>query len=34
MSDGIIFAWGVLAFLLAVGPLTVAAYYDYKRGPR
>lgn len=30
MSDGFIFAWGVVAFLLAVGPLTFAAYYDYK----
>lgn len=34
MSDTIIFVWGLLAFLLAVGPLTLAAYYDYKHGPR
>jgi hypothetical protein len=30
MSDTLIFGWGVLAFLLAVGPLTYAAYLDYK----
>ncbi len=34
MSDGFIFAWGLLAFLLAVGPLTIAAYKDFKRGSR
>jgi hypothetical protein len=28
MSDSIIFIWGIIAFLLAVGPLTVAAYLD------
>ena len=28
MSDTWIFLWGLLAFLLAVGPLMVAAYLD------
>ncbi len=28
MSDFWIFMWGLLAFLLAVGPLMVAAYLD------
>ena len=30
MSDTFIFMWGFLAFLLAVGPLLVAAYLDYR----
>jgi len=30
MSDFWIFVWGILAFLLAVGPLMVAAYLDYQ----
>jgi hypothetical protein len=30
MSDTLIFIWGLLAFLLAVGPLMVAAYLDYR----
>jgi hypothetical protein len=28
MSDTLIFLWGLLAFLLAVGPLMVAVYLD------
>ena len=30
MSDVWIFIWGILAFLLAVGPLMVVAYLDYR----
>ena len=30
MSNTFIFIWGLLAFLLAVGPLMVAAYLDYR----
>jgi hypothetical protein len=30
MSDGLLFIWGFIAFLFAVGPLTVAVYYDRK----
>ena len=30
MSNTLIFIWGLLAFLLAVGPLMVAAYLDYR----
>ena len=30
MSDLWIFIWGILAFILAVGPLMVAAYLDYQ----
>lgn len=30
MSDLAIFIWGLFAFLLAVGPLVVAAYLDYR----
>lgn len=30
MSDGWIFIWGIIAFLFAVGPLTVAAYLDLR----
>ena len=30
MSDTWIFIWGLLAFLLAVGPLAVAAYLDFR----
>ena len=30
MSDFWILIWGILAFLLAVGPLMVAAYLDYQ----
>ena len=30
MSDGILFIWGFIATLLAVGPLAVAAYLDWK----
>jgi hypothetical protein len=30
MSDTILFIWGVSAFLLAVGPLSVAVYLDMK----
>jgi hypothetical protein len=30
MSDIWIFIWGILAFVLAVGPLMVAAYLDRK----
>jgi len=32
MSDGLIFIFGVVAFLFAVGPLMVAAYLDYRDG--
>lgn len=30
MSDSILFIWGIIAFLFAVGPLSVAAYLDMK----
>ena len=30
MNDIFLFLWGLLAFLLAVGPLMVAAYLDNK----
>jgi hypothetical protein len=30
MSDTGLFIWGMIAFLLAVGPLSVAAYLDLK----
>lgn len=30
MSDFWIFVWGILAFLLAVGPLMVVAYLDFQ----
>jgi hypothetical protein len=30
MSDTWIFIWGLLAFLLAVGPLAVAGYLDFR----
>ncbi len=30
MSDSILFIWGIIAFLFAVGPLSVAAYLDIK----
>ena len=30
MSETWIFLWGLLAFLLAVGPLMVAAFLDYR----
>ena len=30
MSDLWIFIWGMLAFIMAVGPLTLAAYLDYR----
>ncbi len=30
MSDTILFAFGLLAFSVAVGPLMVAAYLDYR----
>lgn len=30
MNETWIFLWGILAFLLAVGPLTVAAFLDYR----
>jgi len=30
MSDSIIFIWGIIAFLFAVGPLGVAAYLDMR----
>jgi hypothetical protein len=30
MNEIWIFAFGLLAFLLAIGPLAVAAYLDYK----
>jgi len=30
MNETYIFLWGLLAFLLAVGPLVVAAYLDNK----
>jgi hypothetical protein len=30
MSNFWIFIWGMFAFLLAVGPLVVAAYLDYR----
>ena len=30
MNDTWIFIWGLLAFLLAVGPLMVAAVLDYR----
>ena len=32
MSDGLILFWGALATLLAVGPLAVAAYLDWRDG--
>jgi hypothetical protein len=32
MNETWIFIWGILAFLLAVGPLLVAAYLDNKDG--
>ena len=32
MSDAWIFAFGVVAFLFAVGPLMVAAYLDFRDG--
>jgi hypothetical protein len=31
MSNAYLFAWGLLATLLAVGPLVVAAYLDSKK---
>lgn len=35
MSETALFAWGLIAFLLAVGPLVVAALLDYReRGHR
>lgn len=30
MNDSLIFVFGLVAFLLAVGPLAVAAYIDFK----
>ena len=30
MNDSLIFVFGLVAFLLAVGPLAVAAYLDFK----
>ena len=30
MSDGVIFIWGLIATILAVGPLAVAAYLDWR----
>jgi hypothetical protein len=30
MSDNLLFIWGLIAFLFAVGPLSVAAYLDTK----
>ena len=30
MSDLGIFIWGILAFIMAIGPLTIAAYLDYR----
>jgi hypothetical protein len=30
MSNGLLFTFGLVAFLLAVGPLAVAAYLDWK----
>lgn len=32
MSDAVIFIFGVIAFLFAVGPLMVAAYLEYRDG--
>lgn len=34
MSDALIFIFGLVAFLFAVGPLIVAAYLDFRRGIR
>ena len=31
MNDSLIFVFGLVAFLLAVGPLAVAAYIDLRR---
>jgi len=31
MSNVYLFAWGLFATLLAVGPLVVAAYLDFKK---
>ena len=30
MSDGLLFAFGFIATLFAIGPLAVAAYLDYR----
>jgi hypothetical protein len=30
MDENFILLWGTLAFILAVGPLTVAAFLDYR----
>lgn len=30
MSDTVLFIWGLIAFILAVGPLSVAAYLDLR----
>jgi len=30
MNDSIIFIWGLVATILATGPLSVAAYLDWK----
>lgn len=30
MSETTLFVWGVVAFTLAVGPLIVAAYLDFR----
>jgi hypothetical protein len=34
MNDTILFIWGVVATLFAVGPLVVAAYLDWRKGRR
>jgi hypothetical protein len=31
MSDAFLFIWGLLAFVLAVGPLAVAALLDLRK---
>ena len=30
MNEALLFVFGLVAFLLAVGPLAVAAYLDYR----
>ncbi|MFN2200571.1 MAG: hypothetical protein ACK2UO_05165 [Caldilineaceae bacterium] len=30
MSDTVLFVWGTVAFLVAVGPLAIAAFLDYR----
>ena len=34
MSDNVLFIWGTIAFLFAVGPLTIAALLDLKDGEK